>query len=199
MAPQLEPVRDADAGELHADVIRRIESAGIRQVRLVTVDLNGVPRAKMVTAERFVGHVLDHGHPWALPLIAVDIWQNLPDGTGYGAEIGFGNGVLRPALETFRQLPWAPNTAHVFGDLFTRDGTPVATPRQVLAGVLERASTAGYEPVFGSDASSTSFDRLTSLAPRTRDLRPWSGCRSGSPIRGLARRTSWLTSFKGIC
>jgi glutamine synthetase len=187
MAPQLEPVRDADAGELRADVIRRIESAGIRQVRLVTVDLNGVPRAKMVTAERFIGHVLEHGHPWALPLIAVDIWQNLPDGTGYGAEIGFGNGVLRPALETFRQLPWAANTAHVFGDLFTRDGTPVATPRQVLAGVLERASTAGYEPVFGSECEFYIFRPVDESRPSNPGFAPLVGMQVWFTDQGLGQ------------
>ena len=122
MASGLTERKDQETAELRREVASRIESAGIKQVRVAMVDLNGIPRAKMVTAEEFVGGVMERGHPWALPLVAVDIWQNLPDGSGYGEEIGYGNGVLKPDLTTFRQLPWAPESAHVFGDVFTREG-----------------------------------------------------------------------------
>jgi glutamine synthetase len=140
-----------DHRELRAEVAGRIEKEGIRKVRVATVDLNGIPRAKLVTAEQFLARVVDHGHPWALPLIAVDIWQNLPEASGYGADTGFGNGVLVPDLTTFRKLPWTADTAHVFGDVFSRDGAPMPTPRQVLGRVLEHAGSMGYQLVFGSE------------------------------------------------
>ncbi len=187
MAPDFETDRDAEAGEQRASVARQIESAGIRQVRLVTVDLNGVPRAKMVTAERFLGHVVGHGHPWALPLTAVDIWQNLPEGTGLGAEVGFGNGLLRPDLNTFRQLPWAPDTGHVFGDVITRDGSPVATPRQVLADVLDRASATGYEPVFGSECEFYIFRPVDESRPSNPGFAPLVGMQAWFTDQGLGQ------------
>src|SRR5215510_10088328 len=116
--------KDEETRDLRREVADQIQSRGIRQVRVATVDLNGIPRAKMVSAEEFTSRVIEKGHPWALPLVAVDIWQNLPDRSGFGEEIGFGNGVLKPDLTTFRQLPWAPETGHVFGDVFTREGQP---------------------------------------------------------------------------
>jgi glutamine synthetase len=140
-----------DQRQLRAHVTRRIEAEGIRKVRVATVDLNGVPRAKLVTAEQFVARVMERGHPWALPLIAVDIWQNLPEGVGYGAGTGFGNGILVPDLTTFRKLPWTADTAHVFGDVYTREGEATPTPRNVLKAVLERAGTLGWQVVFGSE------------------------------------------------
>ena len=81
LASELKERKDVETQELRRQVASQIESAGIRQVRVAMVDLNGIPRAKMVTADEFVGRVMERGHPWALPLVAVDIWQNLPDGS----------------------------------------------------------------------------------------------------------------------
>src|SRR2546427_11507345 len=93
-----------DQRELRAEVARRIQADRIRKVRVATIDLNGVPRAKLVTAEQFLARVVDHGHPWALGLIAMDLWQQLPEGSGYGVETGgSGNGFLFPDLTTFRK------------------------------------------------------------------------------------------------
>lgn len=151
MVGRLESRFDArDERELRAQTLRRIKDDGITKVRLAVVDMHGIPRAKMVTAESFA-HVMQSGHPWQLPLLAVDIWQNVPPDTGYGEEVSYGNGTMRPDLRTFARLPWAPDTAHVIADVFMPDGTPTITPRQVLARVLDRAHHSGFEPVFGSE------------------------------------------------
>jgi glutamine synthetase len=137
--------------DLLGEVRRQIESAGIKQVRVVTTDYQGVPRAKMVTADRFLNRTVERGHPWALALLTVDSWQNLPDHSGLGEEIGFGNGVIVPDLRSFHQLPWAPDTAICLTDMFFSGGEPLESPRQILATVLERATARGYTPVFGSE------------------------------------------------
>jgi glutamine synthetase len=161
--------------ELLGEVTRQIESAGIEQVRVVTIDLLGVPRAKMVTAERFLNRTVEGGHPWALALLAVDAWQNLPEKTGLGEEIGFGNGVIVPDLRTFRRLPWAPHTAHVFTDMFTSDGVPLEAPRQILATVLDRAAARGYTPVFGSECEFYIFRPLDESRPSNPGFAPLYG------------------------
>ena len=161
--------------ELVREVTRQIEAAGIKQVRVVTTDLLGVARAKMVTAERFPDRTIERGHPWALALLAVDAWQNLPEKTGLGEEIGFGNGVIVPDLRTFRQLPWAPETAHVFTDMFTAAGEPLEAPRQILATVLDRAAARGHTPVFGSECEFYIFRPLDESKPSNPGFAPLYG------------------------
>jgi glutamine synthetase len=166
---------DARNKELIGDVRRQIESTGIKQVRVATVDYLGVPRAKMVTADRFLNRSVERGHPWALPLLTVDAWQNLPENTGLGAEIGFGNGVIVPDLRSFHHLPWAPDTGIVLTDMFTAGGEPLEAPRQILATVLERASARGYSPVFGSECEFYIFKPVDESRPSNPGFAPLYG------------------------
>jgi glutamine synthetase len=132
-------------------VLKQIKENGIEDIRIVVLDLHGVPRGKVVNAKRFE-HVLTNGHPWALPLLAVDLWESRPpEETEFGADIGYRNGVMMPDPSTFRRLPWTRSTAHVFADVLTNDGKATPSPRQVLRRVLARAEAAGYVPVFGSE------------------------------------------------
>jgi len=166
---------DSRNRELAGEVRRQVEAAGIRQIRVVTMDIQGVPRAKMVTADRFLGRTIERGHPWALALLTVDAWQNLPENTGLGAEIGFGNGVIVPDLRSFRQLPWAPDTGIVFTDMFTSAGEPLESPRQVLANVLDRAAARGYTPVFGSECEFYIFKPVDESKPSNPGFAPLYG------------------------
>jgi glutamine synthetase len=124
---------------------------GIDSVRIVLVDLHGVPRAKVVGAERFE-RIMTAGHAWALPLLAADLWQSIPpEETELGSEIGYRNGVMIPDLRTFARLPWTRSTAHVMANVYSNEGQEMPSPRQVLGRVLRKAQAAGYEPVFGSE------------------------------------------------
>jgi len=138
-------------GPAGGEVATWLERHGIHNVRLVVVDLHGVPRAKLITAAHFP-QVAERGHPWALPLLAVDIWQGLaPDEREMGVETGFGNGVARPDLATLRLLPWTRGTAHVVADVFTKAGDEAPTSRSALRRVLADAGSMGYRPVLGSE------------------------------------------------
>jgi glutamine synthetase len=128
-----------------------LEEHAIETVRLSVVDLHGVPRAKLLTAAHF-REVARRGHAWALPLVAVDIWQGMaPDEHEYGIQTGFGNGVAMPDLRTLRRLPWTRGSAHAMADVFTRAGAPAPTARQALQRVLDSATGMGYRPVLGSE------------------------------------------------
>jgi glutamine synthetase len=134
------------------DLAVRLEREGVEAVRLVLVDLHGVPRAKLVTASHFRQVVAERGHPWALALLAADIWQGVaPEERELGVATGYGNGVWHPDLATLRRLPWTRGTAHVIGDVLTPDGGPAPTPRRALRDVLAQAEAMGYRPVFGSE------------------------------------------------
>lgn len=138
-------------GPATSEVASWLEEHRVENVRLVVVDLHGVPRAKLLTAAHF-REVARRGHPWALALLAVDIWQGLaPDERELGIETGFGNGVARPDLRTLRMLPWTRGTAHVIADMYTSAGDPAPTPRGALRRVLEQADAMGHRPVLGSE------------------------------------------------
>ena len=137
--------------ELREQVRATMASEGIDHVRIVHVDLHGVPRAKVVSAKRFE-QVMTTGHAYALPLLAADLWQTIPpEETELGSDIGYRNGVMIADLRTFTKLPWTRSTAHVMADVFTNAGEEMPSSRQVLASVLKNAQAAGYEPVFGSE------------------------------------------------
>ncbi len=153
MTISLDRVADdmADQERLRRRVLSTMKEQGIDSVRIVTVDLHGVPRSKLVSARRFE-HVMTAGHSWALPLLAADLWQSIPEEeTALAADIGWGNGLLMPDLTTFAKLPWTRGTAHVMADMFSADMVPQPSPRQVLARVVGQAADAGYEPYFGSE------------------------------------------------
>jgi glutamine synthetase len=67
-------------------------------------------------------------------------------------EQGYGDFALRPDLATLRPVPWVEATALVLADVTWHDGSPVRpSPRQVLRAQVERARTAGLEPMIGSE------------------------------------------------
>lgn len=141
----------AEPEALRREVLAQIEKQDIENVRIMTLDLHGVPRSKLVTARRFE-KVMTDGHPYALALLAADLWQHIPEEeTALAADIGWGNGLLVPDLRTFMKLPWARATAHVMADMYSAEMVPQQSPRQVLARVMAQARVAGYEPVFGSE------------------------------------------------
>jgi len=182
--------------DLLGEVRRQMESAGIKQVRVVTMDLQGVPRAKMVTADRFLDRTVERGHPWALALLSVDAWQNLPDGTGLGAEIGFGNGVIVPDLRSYRQLPWAPDTGICFTDMFTSAGEPLQAPRQILATVLERAAASGYKPMFGSECEFYIFKPVDESKPSNPGFAPLYGMQAWFTDQALGQALPLLDEIR---
>ena len=162
----------------------------------MTHDLNGIPRAKMVSADRFLGRTIEHGHPWALALLAVDTWQNLPENTGLGEEINFGNGIIVPDLRSFRQLPWAPDTGHVFCDMFTSGGEPLQAPRQILATVLDRASAKSYTPVFGSECEFYIFRPVDESRPSNPGFAPLFGMQVWFTDQGLGQAQELLEEIQ---
>lgn len=140
-----------DTANLRAQVLKRISDEGIRKVRLVVTDMYGVPRGKVIPVERFE-RALTEGHPFAIPLLACNLWEHhSPHETEYGEDIGFRNGVLILDPLTFAPLPWTPDTAHVLTDLYDGEGNIVPTPRSVLRRVLDDARSIGLEPVFGNE------------------------------------------------
>lgn len=121
---------------------------GLTNVRLLLPDMHGVTRAKTVTPD-MLRSMTESGHSWPSPLLAADLWQNIPN-TSMEA-LGTGDISIFPVFQTFTRLPWSPTTAVVICEAFRRDGLPAPTPRSVLSRVLESAQELGYQLNIGAE------------------------------------------------
>jgi glutamine synthetase len=99
-------------------------------------DLDGVSRSKQVDAD-YARTKWREGFSLNLFTLAVSSLTDVPEGTGYGEEIDYADGVITPDPETFRLLPWRDDAARVICDFEFR-GEPVeAYTRSVLQRVLD--------------------------------------------------------------
>ncbi len=132
------------------DTLKRMAAADIKQVRLAWCDLHGELRSKTLmplavedalrngigmvgtlalkdTSDRTAFKVFEHARSQALPQFA-----------------NAANMVLRPLLESYQELPWAPNTAWMQGQLFHADGSPVEIDtRHLLQTAVAQLETHG--------------------------------------------------------
>src|SRR5439155_16359836 len=72
---------------------------------------------------------------------------------------GYGDFVLRPDLETLREIPWHEGTAMVLADIERVQGGPVAvSPRQILRRQLDRLAERGLAAYVGTELEFIVFD-----------------------------------------
>jgi glutamine synthetase len=126
------------------EIEQTIRAQSIELVRFETPDLNGVSRGKSVVADH-LGAYASHGLALVSDIYCWDHECWVATGTGFGEDITFADLVLRPDLSTFCALPHLPGEARVICDVEYADGRAVeASPRRVLARVLERAAELGF-------------------------------------------------------
>ncbi|MFB6121846.1 MAG: glutamine synthetase family protein [Haloferacaceae archaeon] len=115
---------------------RRIESEGVDHVFVEFADVNGISRSKQIRADYFLDNWRS-GFPMNLLLLVQTPRSDVPEASGYGSEIDYGDGTVHPDPSTFRLLPWRDDAARVICD-FRYEGDPVAAaPRTVLRSVLD--------------------------------------------------------------
>ncbi len=113
----------------------QIDRPEVDHVFIEFPDINGISRSKQLRSEYFLENWSD-GFPINLLIIAQTPRNDVPEGTGLGEEIGYGDGVLRPQPGTTRLLPWRDDAARVLCDV-EYDGEPLgAAPRTALKRVL---------------------------------------------------------------
>jgi glutamine synthetase len=67
-------------------------------------------------------------------------------------EDGYGDFGIQPDMTTLRLIPWLDRTALVLCDVVNHDGSPVvASPRQILIAVYEKAREMGFTPYAASE------------------------------------------------
>ncbi|WP_136717766.1 glutamine synthetase family protein [Halorientalis salina] len=129
----------------------RIESADVDHVFVEFPDVNGISRSKQIRTEYFLDN-WESGFPMNLLLLVQTPRSEVPEDSGFGEEIDFGDGTVHPDPSTFRVLPWNDNAASVIAD-FTYEGEPVsAAPRTALKSVLDEIEREfGHQLYLGSE------------------------------------------------
>lgn len=122
------------------EMLARLDE-GISDVYVEFPDLDGVSRSKLVDAEYFREH-WEEGISMNMLLLAVSSMTDVPEGSGYGSEINYADGVVQPVPDTFARVPWQENTARVICEFSFRGEPAGAYTRgvlgRVLAGVADR-------------------------------------------------------------
>jgi glutamine synthetase len=139
-----------EAAQITETVLRQIEAARIRTVKIQFPDFFGMARTKAVPA-RHLPHVIEHGVQFAFPTFALDLSGTPASGTGTAEETGYADMTAIPDLKTFTLLPWEPHTGAVIADLYYQ-GEPIAlAPRNILKRVVAEYEKQGLVPIIGSE------------------------------------------------
>ncbi len=132
------------------DTLKRMAASNITQVRLAWCDVHGELRSKTLmplAVEDALHHgvgmagalvLKDSSDRTAFKVFEADSMRALPQ-RAYGANLA-----LRPVLESYQELAWAPGTAWMQGQLHHADGRPLAVDtRQMLKTALDPLEAQG--------------------------------------------------------
>jgi glutamine synthetase len=141
-------------GMLSLDDLRKEgEDGTIDTVVTAFTDMQGRLFGKRIEVGYFLEEAVSHGVEGCNYLLALDMeMEPLPGYEMANWESGYGDFGIAPDMTTLRRIPWLDRTALVLADVVNHDGSPVvASPRQVLIAVYERAQEMGYTPFAASE------------------------------------------------
>jgi len=129
------------------------ESGAIDTVVTAFTDMQGRLFGKRIQIEYFLDEVVGNGIEGCDYLLALDMeMEPVPGYEMANWEKGYGDFEIKPDLATLRRVPWLDRTALVLCDVVNEDHSPVvASPRQVLITVYDRAREMGYTPLSASE------------------------------------------------
>jgi glutamine synthetase len=135
------------------DLRKAVDDGSIDTVLLTIADMEGRLQGKRLTARHFLDEVVEHDAEGCNYLLAVDVDMNTVDGYAMSSwERGYGDFVFKPDMDTLREVPWHPGTAHLMADLAWEDGSDVvASPRQILRRQLARLAERGWTAAAGTE------------------------------------------------
>jgi glutamine synthetase len=135
------------------DLKSEVEAGTIDTVLLAFTDMQGRLQGKRLTAEFFLDSVVHHGAEGCNYLLAVDVDMNTVSGYAMSSwDLGYGDFVMKPDMDTLRRVGWHDGTALVLADLEWEDGRPVvASPRQILRRQIERLAARGLSAYAGTE------------------------------------------------
>jgi glutamine synthetase len=139
---------------MNLDELRsRVEHDALDTVLLALPDMQGRLQGKRFTAEHFLKAIVPHGAEACNYLLATDVTMTpLPGYAMSSWELGYGDFLMTPDLDTLRRVPWLEGTALCLADVTWDDGREVvASPRQILRHQMERLAERGWRVNVGTE------------------------------------------------
>ena len=135
------------------DLRKEGEEGTIDNVVTAFTDMQGRLFGKRIELDYFLDEAVDHGVEGCNYLLALDMeMEPVPGYEMANWEKGYGDFGIAPDMSTLRRIPWLDRTAMVLADVVEHDGSPVvASPRQVLIAVYEKAMEMGFTPYAASE------------------------------------------------
>jgi glutamine synthetase len=135
------------------DLKKAGEEGTIDTIVTAFTDMQGRLFGKRIEIEYFLDEVTGHGVEGCNYLLALDMdMEPLPGYEMANWEDGYGDFGIVPDMSTLRRIPWLDRTALVLADVVNHDGSPVvASPRQILIAVYEKAMEMGFTPYAASE------------------------------------------------
>ncbi|MBM3464361.1 MAG: glutamine synthetase [Armatimonadetes bacterium] len=154
-----------------------MNNLGIRRVKAGGTDIDGILRGKYVSRAKFDSMAAD-GFGFCDVIFGWDANDVLYDNALYtGWHTGYPDAQARLDLDTFRVIPWEPDTAFFLADFEDGKGGPLGvSPRQVLKRTVARANALGYHPTFAAEYEFFFFKETSQTASdkRYQDMTPFS-------------------------
>jgi glutamine synthetase len=164
------------------DTLRRMAESDIQQLRLSWCDLHGDLRSKTLMPLA-VQNALTHGIGMVGTLALKDTSDRTAfkvfDAQAHNTPQGFANAsnlCLKPDVSSYQELPWAPGTAWMRGQLFHGDGSAVAfDTRHVLQTALAKLEAQGFGLRCGLELEFHIYKIESSRPQLDPDLAGWPG------------------------
>ncbi len=152
-------------------VLTAFEETGIRKVKLGTFDIDGIFRGKYVSLDKFRS-AAESGLGFCDVLFGWDVNDDLYDRESLtGWHTGYPDARARIDLDTFRTIPWEPDTALFIMDLYDAHGEPYPlSPRHLLKKLLDRAAGLGFQVRLAAEYEYFLFEE-TGHSLREKDFR----------------------------
>lgn len=132
------------------EIKKIIEEKGIRTIEVIHADTLGILGGKMIPTKSFLKNY-DDGFGICKASLGWDIQGNLFDGVEItDFKTGCPDVIVKPILETFREIPWRKGSAFVFGELYEENGEIFKlAPREILKQIISRFEQLKYRPLLG--------------------------------------------------
>jgi glutamine synthetase len=171
---------------------QRFDEHDIKRVKVGGFDVDAILRGKYISLEKFWSTV-EGGLGFCDVIFGWDSGDQLYDRSKVtGWHTGYPDTPAQIDLETFRAIPWEPNTAAFLLDFKDDNGNPLeVSPRQLLRKVVDRAHQLGFHPTFACEYEFFIYDET-----------PWSlkdkGYRDARPLSPGMFGYSWLRTSQSV-
>ena len=127
-------------------ILDKLKKDGITKIKLGIFDVDGVFRGKYINMKKFTS-AIDKGFGFCDVVFGWDIVDELYDKpTVTGWHTGYPDAPAVIDINSYRKIPWEPDTALFIADFEYPDGSPYpACPRQLCKTILQKANNMGYE------------------------------------------------------